>query len=203
LEQASGEWICFLGADDFFWDIQSLELMAKKLQTLPHYIRVAYGQVMLLGKDDENLYQVGDPWESVKDRFKQIMCIPHQGVMHRSSLFEQYGNFDESFRISGDYELLLRELKAADAVFIPNLIVAGMRQGGISSNPTASLTLLHEIRRAQREHDIFLPGHVWLTVTARVYLRLLLWRLLGEQRSRQALDLGRRVMGLHPFWTKT
>ena len=54
---------------------------------------------------------------------------------YRRRLFEQYGTIDESFRIAGDYELLLRELKSADAEFIPGLITVAVQQGGISSSP--------------------------------------------------------------------
>ena len=203
LSQAKGEWICFLGADDFFWDAQVLERMTAQLQAIPPDILVAYGQIMLLNNDGETLYPIGEPWEKIKDRFKQVMCIPHQGVMHRHSLFEQNGKFDESFRIAGDYELLMRELKTGDAMFIPDLITTGMRQGGISSDPVNTLVTIREIRRAQRMHVQRLPGWIWIAATARVYVRLLLWRLLGEGVTRKLLDIYRRMMGLPSYWTRT
>ncbi len=45
-------------------------------------------------------------------------------------VFEQRGLFDESFRIAGDYELLLRVLKMGNAAYVPDLILSGMRQRG-------------------------------------------------------------------------
>lgn len=203
LSQAKGEWICFLGADDFFWDAQVLEQMAAKLQVIPSDILVAYGQIMLLNNNAETLYPIGQPWEEIKNRFKQVMCIPHQGVMHRSNLFERHGKFDESFRIAGDYELLMRELKTGNAAFISNLITTGMRQGGLSSNPASTLVAMREIRRAQQIHGQRLPGWIWLAAMIRVYMRLLLWRILGEGLTRRVLDMGRRVMGDPLYWTKT
>lgn len=202
LAQAKGDWICFLGADDYFWDAQVLVHIAETLRNCPPEIRVAYGQVMLLGAKDESLYPVGEPWQNVKERFKQVMCIPHQGVMHRRSLFERSGQFDESFRIAGDYELLLRELKTGDAVFITDLIITGMRQGGISSNPANTLRTMREIRLAQRMHGQRLPGRIWLAAIARVYVRLILWRVLGEGLARKAIDVYRRMIGLSAYWTK-
>lgn len=204
LAQAKGDWICFLGADDFFWNAQVLEQMAEHLVKLPHNMRVAYAQIMLLNTNGEQIYSVNEPWEKIKIRFKQIMCIHHQGVMHRRSLFDLHGKFEESFKITGDYEFLLRELKTADAYFIPNLVLAGMRQGsGVSSNPLNGLKLCHEIRRAQRMHGLWLPSRIWLMVTARAYLRLLVWKIFGERLSRKLLDVGRRMMGKPAFWTKT
>lgn len=204
LDQAQGEWICFLGADDYFWDESALAQMGEQLKKIPANVNVAYGRIKLVNADGKDILGFGEPWENVRERFKQTMIIPHQGTMQRRSLFEKNGKFDESFRIAGDYEWLLRELKSADARFIPGITVAAMRQGGgISSAPKNSLVVLRESRRAQRKNGLRLPGWIWLLQLARLYLRLLLWKILGERLARKALDLGRHVMGLPPFWTRT
>lgn len=193
LAQAKGDWICFLGADDYFWDAQVLERIVNSLERLPPEIRVAYGQIMLVDSSRRSLHAIGESWDKIKTRFQQIMSIPHPGVMHRRSLFEQRGQFDESFRIAGDYELLLRELKTRDAFYIPEIITVAMMQGGISSNPMNSLLAMREIRHAQKMHGQRLPGWIWLTATARVYLRLLLFRLFGAALASKALDLYKHV----------
>ena len=197
---ATGDWIGFINADDFFWNERVVERVATSLEKLPSDILIAYSQIMLLTSSGENLYVIGKPWDKIKRRFKQVMAIPHPGVMHNRSLFEQHGRFDESFRSAGDYEMLLRELKTGDAVFIPNIIVAGMRQGGISNRPEQTLNSLREVRRAQIMHGLKLPGGIWLMAVLRVYIRLLLWWVLGERATRQVLDLGRRIMGLPAVW---
>jgi glycosyltransferase involved in cell wall biosynthesis len=203
LARAQGEWICFLGADDYFWNAQALAQMTELLAKLPSNIGVAYAPVMLVNAEGEQLYPVGEPWGKLKERFKQLSCIWHQGVMHRRSLFERHGQFDETFRIAGDYELLLRELKNADAVFIPDVIITAMRQGGISNKPANTLQTMRELRRAQKMHGQSRPGRLWLMATARVYVRLLLWNLIGEQATRRLLDTGRRIIGQPAYWTKT
>jgi glycosyltransferase involved in cell wall biosynthesis len=204
LARAGGEWICFLGADDHFWNEHVLTRMAGELAELPPDIRVAYGQIMLLNVSGERLYAVGEPWERLKQRFLKSMCVPHPGMMHRRSLFEKHGGFDESFRIAGDYELLLRELKTADAVFVPELVTVGMQQGeGESSHPASTLRLLHETRCAQRMHGQRFPSSSWFFSMMKVYLRLLLWRVFGEPIARKTLDFGRRIMGQPAYWTRT
>ena len=202
LVKTKGEWVCFLGADDYFLDDQVLASMSKFLVKLPVNIRVVYSQIMLLSENGQELYLSGEPWQKDKQRFKQLMSIPHPGTMHRRDLFEQQGYFDESYRIAGDYELLLRELKTADAVYIPDMISVGMLQGGISSNPQNALSQLYEVRRAQQKHGLKLPSASWIMAVLRVYIRLLLWRVIGENTTRKALDLGRCLMGLPPHWTR-
>jgi glycosyltransferase involved in cell wall biosynthesis len=202
LLQAKGEWICFLGADDFFWESQVLERMVDQLEKVPADVSLAYGQVMLLSNIGERMYPVGEPWLKMKKRFKQGVCLPHQGVMHRRSLFERNGVFDESFRIGGDYELLLRELKTHDAVFISDLVFTGMRQGGLSSSPSTAVNAMRDIRRAQKIHGQYWPSFFWAMAMARVYLRLFTWELLGERAAKKLFDLGRCIKGLPPYWTK-
>jgi glycosyltransferase involved in cell wall biosynthesis len=194
LPHARGEWICFLGADDYFWTKDVLARMAGSLRILPFSVSVAYGQIMVLSQTGESLYPVGEPWEKVKERFLQIMCIPHQGVMHRYNLFRIHGGFDESFRIAGDHEFLLRELKSMDAFFIPEIIVTGMRQGGVSSTSKNLIVTLLEMRRAARMHGGSFVGGVWLMAMTRIYIRISLTRLVGQNITTKLFDNGRRLI---------
>lgn len=202
LTKVKGEWICFLGADDYLWDSHVLERMSDKLEKLPASIRVAYGQEMLVNEYGEGLCRMGEHWQNVKEYFSREMSIPHCGTMHRRSLFEQHGKYDESFRIAGDYELLLRELKTNDAYFIQDVIVAATRFGGVSRVVANSLLVIRETRRAAKMHSQRLPGWFWLMAMAKAYIKLMLWGVLGERLARKTLDFCWRAKGLPPFWTK-
>jgi glycosyltransferase involved in cell wall biosynthesis len=194
LAQAQGEWICFLGADDYLWDDTVLEQMALQLEALPENIRVAYGKIMLISADRSlPPHPVGEPWDQIKDFFQQFMCIPHVGTMHRRTLFERHGKFDESFRIAGDYEMLLRELATCDAVFFPGITTAAQRLGGISSDAVNYLATLHEVWRAQRLHGKLLPGTFLSKAFAKEYLRRLLWKMFGERYGKRVFALIRHL----------
>jgi len=204
LRHANGEWICFLGADDYLWSNDALAKLAEVLKTLPQETQVAYGQVMLLGLDDAPLYVVGAHCALKLGQRADVMGLPpHPGLMHRRAVFEERGGFDESFRIAGDTELLLRELQRAPARFVPGVIVAGMRQGGISSKPTNALKSLQELRRIQRKHGIRWPGVALTLARLRAFVRWMLWRVMGERLTRRALDFGRKLLGKPPYWTRT
>ncbi len=201
ISHAQGDWICFLGSDDYFWDERVLERMAPLLERLPEDIRIAYGQIMLVDAEGASLFIQGEPWENIKDQFKDVMCIPHQGAMHRSSLFKLRGLFDETFRIAGDYELYLRELGTGSAAFLPGIIVAAQRRGGVSSS--SYLATLKDYWRAQRMHGRWMPGRHMLRILIREFLLWLLWKVLGDKYARKLLDLRRRIRGLPPHWSRT
>ena len=70
--------------------------------------------------------------------------------------FRRHGLFDSSYRIAGDYELLLRAGPALKVLFVPTVVVR-MQDGGISLQNSA---VFHEWQRAKERHTT-LPA--WLT----------------------------------------
>jgi glycosyltransferase involved in cell wall biosynthesis len=202
LAHARNDWICFLGADDYLWAPDVLERLAPELARAYPPCRVVYGQVAVVNGHGAEMARAGEDWARVQRRFPQIMCLPHTGLMQHRSLFEAHGRFDESFRIGGDYEMLLRELRRTAPRFVPDVVVAGMRHGGVSSDPRGALRMLREFRRAQRMHGLRQPGVHWLAAYAKGHLRLWLWRLLGERLASRVFDLGRRLAGKPAYWTR-
>ena len=202
LARARGEWIFFIGADDYLFASDVFERLAPVLASSYPPVRIVYGQVAVVNSQDEELNRIGESWDSAKLRFGQIMCIPHTALMHHRSLFEYRGGFDESFRIAGDYEMLLRELREQDALFVPGLVVAGMRHGGVSSNPSGSVLLLREFRRAQRMHGIARPGRHWVSAYIKAHIRAVLWRMLGSRIAPYVFDFGRLIGGKKTYWTR-
>jgi GT2 family glycosyltransferase len=202
LAQASGDWICFLGADDYLWKPDTLERLAPALTRAYPPVRVVYGQVVFVNERGGEMQTVGEEWRTARKRFAQIMCVPHTGLMHHRSLFEAHGTFDESFSIGGDYEMLLRELRSGDAMFLPDLVVAGMGHGGVSSDPAGSLRLVREFRRAQIKNGKPRPGRHWLAAFGKAHVRVWLWRLLGNRLASQVFDLLRVASGKKPYWTR-
>lgn len=202
IRHARGAWIIFLGADDYFWSDDALrQLMSQVTGDAP---RVIYGGVGVVNGQGDLLYRAGQDWSIAKRRFRDHMSIPHQGVLHHRSLFETHGEFDTRFRIAGDYELLLRELKDGHARYMPmpHILVA-MQAGGLSSRPDNALTLLAEYRQAQVRHGYRLPSPYWLAAMTRIYLRQMLSRLFGDRCMRIMLDWGRKLMGKRAYWTRT
>jgi hypothetical protein len=199
---AMGDWICFLGADDYFWTKDVIDRLLPKFISVPQETRLVYGSVALVHENEDTISLSGESWEIAKRKINKTMSLPHQGVMHNRTWFELYGLFDISYRISGDYELLLRGWPLENALFVPDFIISGMGQGGVSNDPRNSIRILREARRAQKAHGIVFPSLRWLAALWRVYVRISLQVTLGDRMTWRLLDLGRRILGKSPHWTK-
>jgi glycosyltransferase involved in cell wall biosynthesis len=202
LAAARGDWILFLGADDFLWKPDTLEHAARSLARVDSDIKVAYGRVVLVAPDGIELGMFGEPWERAGPRFREVVSIPHQGTFHRRSLFAQRGSFDPAFALAPDYELLLRELKDGKAAFFADPVIAGMGYGGLTSSPDNAVRCLRDIRRAQRKNGIAWTGPRWLLSTIKAVGRIALFRLLGRRLGGEVVDLARRASGKDRFWTR-
>ena len=76
-----------------------------------------YGKVLLINKKNEEVIVVGDEWEIAEKKIYTNMSIPHQGVFHNKKIFKVNGKFDKEFKICGDYELILRNIKKEKPYF--------------------------------------------------------------------------------------
>jgi glycosyltransferase involved in cell wall biosynthesis len=191
LKVVRGDWKYFLGADDYFVDEHALARIALHLKGRSTLARVAYGRVNLVRKDGSLIDTFGSPWN--RRKFFELMTLPHQGVFHHRSLFQEHGCFNEEFRIAGDYELLLRELKSRDPLFIENCTIAAMQFGGMSSEGRLAVETLLEIKRARDLNGITAGAFLWRWALLKAYVRRLLSQLLGTVWTRIVVNGYRRL----------
>ena len=182
---ARGEWLCFLGADDYLWAPDTLERFQPHLESASAAHRVVYGAVAVVARSGETVAVIDQSWEQARHRFFIAMSIPHPGTFHHRELFARHGPFDESFRQAGDYDFLLREFRARAPRYVPGLIQAGYEEGGVSTRPSTVLRGIYERRRALTGNGIKVsPVRVcWMYVEelGRICLR----GLFGEAAMRR------------------
>lgn len=201
LTRATGDWVCFLGADDFLWQPDVMARLRPELEAaFPRY-RVVYGKATVVKKDGEVIKVIGTPWASAKKSFSDHLSIPHPGLLHHTSLFAEHGHFDDSFKLAGDYDLLLRELTTRDALFLPEIVTVGVQHGGVSNTPSAMQRYLAENERVYQKHNIKRPGG-W--GSSRTYFNMLLASklslLIGDRGVRKLSDFARRLRGKPEIW---
>lgn len=154
LDHVTGDWICFLGADDRYHAPDVLARVAPELAGAVGRYRVVYAALDMVREDGSVVVSRNLPWdERRRKRFRQGKMIPHPATFHHRELFEEHGRFDEQFRIAGDYEFLLRELLDHDPLFVPVLVV-DMATGGLSNRPSSRYVIDLEIHRARYKHGL-------------------------------------------------
>jgi glycosyltransferase involved in cell wall biosynthesis len=139
---ARGKWIMFLGADDVLKENSLSKLMfsLKNIKTA-NEIDLISSKVEMIN-DQRHITRVkGWPW--CWPNFLFEMTIAHPGALHSRKLFEKYGIFNVKYKITGDYELLLRAKSKLKTYFIDEVIVQ-MSEGGASD----SIKAIKEQRRA-------------------------------------------------------
>jgi glycosyltransferase involved in cell wall biosynthesis len=194
LTHATGEWVLFLGADDELAKADVLERATAKLR-MDDRAAVAYGAVTMDGAAGGPRRLVGSGWDQLGRDFFHHNTLPHQAVFHRRSMFDRVGEFDESFRICADYDLLLRELKASPPLYLPDLVVTRIGRGGISQRPENGYRGTLEQVRALRANGLFglppwLSPRIWRS-TAYEAIR----RTFGVSVARRLADRYKRAVG--------
>jgi glycosyltransferase involved in cell wall biosynthesis len=135
LSVARGEWIAFLGADDVYC-ADALQHYAHAIAALSDDTVQYVSSRVRLTKADTVVRTFGAGWSW--PAFSHHMTVAHVGSMHRRRLFEEYGRFNESYRVCGDYELLLRPREHLRAAFVDR-VTATMAFGGVSNNVRLAL----------------------------------------------------------------
>ena len=194
LDYVTGDWILFLGADDRLAAPAALGRIAEGLAGLKDTVRVAYGSMTIVDGTGSVLRRVGAPWPEVRELVPIALPLPHPATFHRRVLFDEVGRFDESYRICGDYELLLRCILTRDPVFIPRVVVVEMQSGGVSDDPSHEALLHIENHRAQHAHGLETRPAWRVPDVVRAQARLRVRRTLGPQREIGIVRAYRRLL---------
>ena len=142
---ANGEWIGFIGADDICFPnaIKSMIEVVINPGNRLDYVS-GRGEITLNGV----VKRVdGEPW--VWNKFRHYVCTAQAGALHSKLLYTEVGLYDESFKIVGDYELLLRKGVELKAGFTSSVTVS-FALGGISNN---NFNVVFETYKAQMKHS--------------------------------------------------
>ena len=148
LNHARGEWISFVGADDFFASANSIKAMLYSAHSSEINFISAKG--VLVDKSGRKIRVFGKAWEWKSEKRRYWIC--HPGSLYHRSLFERFGRFSEHYRIVGDSEFNLRAGSSIKALFIDKVTIC-VGEGGLSRN-NAFRTIIETIEMQSNHKEI-------------------------------------------------
>jgi glycosyltransferase len=155
IKAATGDLICFLHADDLFADALVIEDCVKAIalsDTDAIYADLKY--VSKTNTDSVIRYWKSGSFKTVK--LKQGWMPPHPTFVVKKKIYDQYGMFDTDFKISADYDIILRFLGVhkISVTYLPRVTVI-MRVGGQSNKSFANiLKKMREDVRALKKNKL-------------------------------------------------
>ncbi|HET7818865.1 MAG TPA: glycosyltransferase family 2 protein [Bacteroidia bacterium] len=133
IELATGDVVGLLHADDFYASNKIISRIVTEFQS--NNVDAVYGDLQYVLKEDTN--KIFRNWNSNPyhpSLFLKGWMPPHPTFFVKKKCYKELGNYNTSFSISADYELMLRFLykHQIPVSYIPEVIVK-MRVGGVSN----------------------------------------------------------------------
>lgn len=166
IAMATGDVIGLLHSDDVFFSPHSIEQIAAAFED--QKIDVVYGDLQYCwgGK-------IVRRWKSNTfhpHSLKYGWMPPHPTVYVRKEVYAQVGKYDERFRISADYDMMLRIFGAKyRSCYLPEVLVS-MEMGGASNKDVRAL-----LSKTQEDYIVLKKNHVgagYLTVVCKQLRKL-------------------------------
>jgi glycosyltransferase len=141
ISNAGGDVIGILHSDDFFNSSDIILDLVTKIQK--ENIDVIYGDLIYV--NETNIKKTVRYWKSCEftPRLIRKGWMPaHPTLFLKKEVFKKYGLFDLSFKISADYDFMLRILndKSLKFGYLPR-VITNMRIGGVSNKNLKNIAI--------------------------------------------------------------
>ncbi|MBQ3058960.1 MAG: glycosyltransferase [Desulfovibrio sp.] len=147
-----GEWVLFLGADDILVDAYVLENVKNSIKNISTDVIFAAGDLVHFdySKNIGKFVRLKDSYECFSKRdFK--LPMPHSSLFTRREVITST-KFDTSFKVSGDYDFLLKTFNNPYQLHIMHVLVTQMSRGGISDSDDTLFMRFYESLRLYIRH---------------------------------------------------
>ncbi|MBF2073931.1 MAG: glycosyltransferase [Synechococcales cyanobacterium C42_A2020_086] len=148
IRYSTGDYICFLNADDYFVDERVIEDVAHFLSEHPSYDFIYSDMVVRYPSGRAILVKPPLP-DAIADELI-CGCLPHQASFTKADLFfSKIGFFNEGYRISSDYEwfLKLAQHEMVKLGYFPRTITS-YYAGGLSSQIRLAIPESYKIQNS-------------------------------------------------------
>ena len=155
LDHVTGDWVCFLGADDWYAGTDVMARVAAQITEDDATHDVYYGHMDRHLPGGRISHARERRWSRERRRrFRRGVMFPHPASFTNRAQFDVVGRFDESFAIAGDFEHLLRILRRGSRARFMDILVVNMTAGGISQQASNRMRIAREVYRARYRNGV-------------------------------------------------
>jgi glycosyltransferase involved in cell wall biosynthesis len=154
LHLAQGDIVAFLNADDVYASRSVISDVVAALHA--DHADGVYGDLVYVGgKNDGRITRYWRAGEYRPGAFRSGWVPPHPTFFCRRALYQEFGGFNPSYRIAGDFELMLRliEKHQIRVRYLPTAFVR-MRAGGRANTLRGIIQGNREIIHAFHENGV-------------------------------------------------
>jgi len=178
IRMATGDWIGILNSDDWYHHLAVSELLKIQVKNEFSIISANMNKVDKNGKILKVLYNKKD----LQKYIKRTMPINHPATFVNRKVYEEIGNFNCKYRLSADYDLILRAYNAGVHFVFMDSIIVNMRNSGathqirnifVTAREDYAIRKAHFINGAQF-HYLLRIGFNVLVIIREFYRKLLI-----------------------------
>lgn len=157
VDLARGQWILFLGSDDFFPDLTALQTIADQILIDPRSMGFVSTRLSVGSVDGDTVIRTTPfGWRPIGEILDSpvLNMPPHGGMFHSRAIFDQGYRFDETYHGSADKKLFFDVFHLANIQYV-DVVLTYFSLGGITNSAGNKLKRWMEKRRLRR--DLGLP----------------------------------------------
>nr|WP_272881457.1 glycosyltransferase family 2 protein [Fundidesulfovibrio soli] len=121
-DRATGQVLCWLNSDDYFWDDQALLRVARAFAANPDAAMVT-GDTVLVAEDGSPV-MMDMVWRPSARQMRCNMAVPQQSTFWSAEAYRAVGGIDPNFRYCMDFDLFQRMSQGRRIVRIPHVLAA-------------------------------------------------------------------------------
>lgn len=155
LRLTTGDVVAYLNAGDTYVDANTVAAVVRVFETSP--VEAVFGNVAIVDQGDSG--RVVRTYRSTRFRPSRVaygFMPAHPTLFLRRSVYERFGEYDTSFRIAGDFELVARVFGRGNVAFVclPSTLVRMPRGGLSTAGPRSNWIITKEMKRACQQNGI-------------------------------------------------
>ncbi len=160
ISYATGDILSFLNSDDLFDSTHTVaDIMSAFKDSKAD---ICYGDLVYVSGDLKKIIRYWKPGEFSEKLISSGIMLPHPSFFARRKLYLDHGNFSREYKISSDFDLILRFITLPDITlkYIPDVLVK-MRIGGVSNRTLLSIFKANmECYIILKKHGVKFPGFI-------------------------------------------